>query len=303
MSGLVSDGSVLCAGRLYCDLIFVGTPRLPTPGTEIFADGLSLSAGGGAAITAAGISALGRPSALLAVLPGAPFDSIVARDLAASGVDTRHCTPAPPDTDPQITVAVATGNDRAFLSRRKDCALPPLAPQHFLGHSHLHIGELTTLKEHPDLIAMARTANMTISLDCGWDDEWLNSKDDLVALISAVDVFLPNSDEFEMLKKQGVGAETAPLTVVKCGPDGARAFDNGNWLNSPAQSVDIVDTTGAGDAFNAGFLDGWLDGLPLKECLQHGNECGAINVQTSGGMRGAAQLGQTTSPEPLGVPG
>lgn len=287
----------MCAGRLYCDLVFVGAPRLPTPGTETFAEGLSLSAGGGAAITAAGFVALGRSAALLAVLPGAPFDTIVARDLAAGGVDARHCTPAPPGSDPQITVAVATADDRAFLSRRRDHGLPSLTSQHFTGPAHLHIGELTTLHEHSDLITMARVAGMTISLDCGWDDALLSGKIDLADLIATVDVFLPNADEFAMLGKIGIDAGVAPLTVVKCGAAGARSFDRSAWLSSAARPVNVVDTTGAGDAFNAGFLDSWLNGLPLEKCLQRGNACGAINVQTPGGMGSVAQLKRVTDLE------
>ena len=78
---------VLCAGRLYCDLVFVNAPRLPTPGTEVFAPGLTLHAGGGAFITAANLAALGHQAFQLSTLPAAPFDQVVQNDLATFQVD------------------------------------------------------------------------------------------------------------------------------------------------------------------------------------------------------------------------
>ncbi|MEM7568109.1 MAG: hypothetical protein AAF321_12840, partial [Pseudomonadota bacterium] len=62
-------GAVLCAGRLYCDLVFAGAPRLPTLGEEVFCEGLTLDAGGGAFITAAWLAALGRRATLFAIAP------------------------------------------------------------------------------------------------------------------------------------------------------------------------------------------------------------------------------------------
>ena len=119
---------VLCVGRVYCDAILSGLPRLPSSGTEIFADGLQLRAGGGAFTTAAYLSALGRPAYLAAALPAAPFDQIVLSDIAAAGVDASACVPAPPGSEPQLTVALVGAGDRAFVTRRCGPASPAIAP-------------------------------------------------------------------------------------------------------------------------------------------------------------------------------
>jgi len=280
------SNSVLCAGRLYCDLVFTGVDGLPTLGTETFADELGLHAGGGAFITAATLCALGQSAALLATIPAAPFDKIVERDIAYNVVDARQCTPAPPGIDPQITVVVAAENDRAFLSRRAGVALPTLTPDAFSNHCHLHIGELRTLLEHPDLIDLARSAGLTISLDCGWDDGMMADVAVLTGLIAQVDVFLPNEAETTRLSELGLSEKTAPLTVVKCGAQGARANRKSGWITVAASRADVVDATGAGDAFNGGFLYEWLRGTGLEQCLVTGNSCGGAVVQARGGTGG-----------------
>lgn len=267
---------VACAGRLYCDLVFSGATRLPSLGEEVFAEGLSLHAGGGAFITAAWIGMMGRKAELIATLPAEPFGEEVRRRIAQVQVGTSRCASAPPGTDPQITVALPLAGDRAFLTRRAGPALPPVTSLDDVGH--LHIGEFHTLLEHPELIAKARMAGVTISLDCGWEDEMPPQAADL---ISAVDVFLPNEGEAARLRAAGLH-DLAPLTVIKCGANGSRVGD----LRIPAQPTEVIDATGAGDAFNAGFLSAWLDGEAIANCLASGNAFGAGAVSAVGGTAG-----------------
>lgn len=271
---------ILCAGRLYCDLVFAGAPRLPSAGTEVFAPHLSLHAGGGAFITAATFAALGHEVYQFSRLPAAPFDSIVLSDLDRLKVNARHCVQASPRSDPQLTVAMTTPDDRAFLTRADGPALPNLSAITWTGFRHLHIGELGTLQENPTLIDCARAAGLTISLDCGWQDGF---DPDAADLIAKVDVFLPNESELAALAALGISDTCAPLTVVKCGPNGARASSGHTWTHRKSTFVETVDATGAGDAFNAGFLSEWLAKAPLADCLDNGNACGAAAVQSSGG--------------------
>lgn len=271
---------ILCAGRLYCDLVFTGAPRLPTAGTEVFASGLSLHAGGGAFITAATFAALGHKVHQFSRLPVAPFDGIVLSEIDRLGVGRRYCVPATPCSDPQITIAMTTPDDRAFLTRADGPALPDLSSIDWVGFRHLHIGELATLQEYPTLIEHARNAGLTLSLDCGWQDQFDAQAADLIA---AVDVFLPSENELSALTSLEIPETCAPLTIVKCGPNGSRASDGRAWTHRKGTAVATVDATGAGDAFNAGFLSKWLANAPLVDCLDHGNACGAVAVQSSGG--------------------
>jgi sugar/nucleoside kinase (ribokinase family) len=275
---------ILCAGRLYCDMVFADAPRLPTLGTEVFAPNLSLHAGGGAFITGATLAALGHSVWQFSNLPATPFDTIVLTDMAAHDVNATACKPADNGTDPQITVAIATAGDRAFLTRAAGPAIPDPSSIDFNDFAHLHIGELRTLQDTPALLDHARAAGLTVSLDCGWQDSY---DPDVAALIAAVDVFLPNESEAAALTSLGIPQTCAPLTVVKSGHKGARArlLKDNTWTNcAVASPVQVRDATGAGDAFNAGFLSRWLEQAPLQDCLAKGNACGSAAVQIVGGI-------------------
>mgnify|MGYP001823366937 CR=1 FL=1 len=290
-------GGVLCAGRLYCDVVFTGVPRMPTLGTEVFAEGLSLHAGGGAFITGATLAAMGNSATQFSVLPAAPFDAVVLQALADNGVSSKLCDTASAGSDPQVTVAIPIATDRAFLTRAVGAALPSLGTFDWTAFSHLHIGELGTLEEAPELIDAARKAGLSISLDCGWQDTFNPEVRDL---ISAVDVFLPNQRELAALLELGVPEACAGVTVVKNGKKGARARKRGQsgWHHEVSTEVRVIDATGAGDAFNGGFLSAWLKGASLRDCLRQGNACGAASVQCAGGVGGLASLTQLEAAEP-----
>ncbi len=283
MSKDAAGPEIICAGRLYCDLIFAPVPRMPTLGTEVFADHLTLCAGGGAFITAATLQALGCPATLMAMLPAAPFDAIVQRDIETCGVNSRLSKAVQAGASPQITVAIGDNTDRAFLSHRSGDAMPPVTAAALSGARHLHIGELRSLTEHPELIELARDAGLSISLDCGWDDEVMQGQVGLSSLIAAVDIFFPNEAEFDRLIALGLPEKLAKLTVVKCGASGARALGPEGWQTAASKPADVVDATGAGDSFIGGFLSVWLENGPLARCLERGNQCGRLAVQAKGG--------------------
>ncbi|MBO6605146.1 MAG: carbohydrate kinase [Roseicyclus sp.] len=271
---------ILTAGRIYCDLVFTRLDDAPAAGREVFAEGLALRAGGGAYITAAYLSALGHETTLIGTLPAAPFDSVVRAEMASNRVGTL-CDTAPAGTDPQITAALVHGDDRAFVTRRPGAALSLGGP--LPAARHLHLGEITTARDHPDLIRKARTMGMTVSLDCSWDGRSL-TEPGLSEIIAGVDLFFPNEAEARELSRNGITMSPRVATIVKQGPHGAeiRPADAARY-HRPAQKADLVDTTGAGDAFNAGFLGAWLKGKPMPECLDLAIACGAFAVGQIGG--------------------
>ncbi len=283
----MSGHGVLCVGRVYCDLVFSGLTSAPPPGCEVYADQLSLNTGGGAAITAYYLSSFGLNVELCASLPSEPFSNTVKQSLC-DHVGIQYCS-VEKKIDPQITVVLTGAMDRSFVTNRVGSALP-LNYRNSIERcrqantvSHLHIGELATLIDHPDLLTEARNANWTISLDCAWDMDAMTSTDSL-SLIESVDVFLPNEAEFEQLGKLGVTEGTAPLTVIKQGKAGATALSAGVRVHAPAEKTNCIDATGAGDAFNAGFIHGWLLNLPMVKCLESGHRCGAMAVGQLGGI-------------------
>lgn len=283
-------GAVLSIGRIYCDLIFTGLEQLPVLGRELFAEGMEIAAGGGAFIAAAHLAHTGRTVALTARLGTDALSKGVEAQIRKTAIDLRFVEHAA-DAGPQVTVAAVVAQERAFLTRRAGPAQPSTLDA-ALGWDkarHLHIAEYATLHEIPDLVSRAKANGLTVSLDPSWDATLIYDPG-LLSACQGVDIFLPNIEEAEAItgsRDPRVAitklAEVFPVVVLKGGADGAWLMANGTILHLPAENVTVVDTTGAGDAFNAGFIDAWLDGNSDHTCLKAGIAFGSRSVQAAGG--------------------
>ena len=307
------DGLVLSTGRLYCDLVFRGLAAMPRLGEERFADDLAIVPGGVGFITAAHLVGLGRPAALLARLGKDPLSQSLVPALGRSGVELAFLERAA-DAGPQLTVAMIKDGERAFLSRRAGPARPATLPAALsdVRAAHLHIAEFATLAEIPHLVTDARHHGLTVSLDPSWDDALIRSPD-LVARCSGVDVFLPNASEARAIADcvdlDEAGRRLArhfSLVAIKDGGAGARLHQGDRSLALPAAPCQgVLDTTGAGDAFNAGFLAAWLAGRIPERALAEGIACGTLSVQSIGGAghlldpRQVARIADQLLEEPL----
>jgi sugar/nucleoside kinase (ribokinase family) len=163
----------------------------------------------------------------------------------------------------------------------------------FRGCGHLHISSFFLQRgmrgSWGAIVARAHDAGWTVSLDSGCDPEnaW---RDDLRALAAQVEVFLPN--DVELAGITGFADPEAALraldngrtlTIAKLGAAGCMTLVDGRPLHVAPPPVVAVDTTGAGDSFNAGFLHAWLDERPLDECLRCAVACGALSTRAPGG--------------------
>jgi sugar/nucleoside kinase (ribokinase family) len=137
---------------------------------------------------------------------------------------------------------------------------------------------------------MAKDRGLTVSLDPSWDDQLIRRDAGFFEACAGIDIFLPNVAEGEALT-----GETSPeailcdlqkhfpLVVLKRGGHGAMASWGATCVSADALPVTVVDTTGAGDAFNAGFLHSWLGTSDVERSLKGGIEAGALSVQSAGG--------------------
>ncbi|WP_243371898.1 carbohydrate kinase family protein [Microvirga solisilvae] len=292
MSGKPSERrKVVCLGRTYCDIIFTGLKDMPVLGRERFAEGVTIAAGGGAYITAAHLASLGRSAALLTRLGTDPLSRGLDPELEASGIDLSFVERSN-DAGPQPTVALIKDNERAFVSRRAGGSRPSTLEKALSDNSvaHLHIAEFATLHDNPDVIAMAHGHGLTVSLDPSWDDQLIRRDAAFFTMCAGVDIFLPNVEEGQALTGEHSDEailksleEHFPLVVLKRGERGATASNKAARIAVDALPVNVVDTTGAGDAFNAGFLHSWLSTRDLQASLKAGIEAGALSVQSTGG--------------------
>lgn len=280
---------VICAARIYCDLVFSGLPAMPRLGTEVFASAMTPGLGGGAFI-AAHLAAHGRPVSLLSRFGTDPISLALESQFAAAGVGM-DLVERDADAGPQVTIVMAHDNDRAFLSRRAGRALPTDYARTLavFPARHLHIAEYATLAEHPDLVVHAKQLGLTVSLDPSWDDGLVRNQE-LLSQCAGVDVFLPNQEEALAITKQSDTAAALeslaphfPVVAIKLGAEGAILAAHDQRISAAAPVVEARDTTGAGDAFNAGFIDGWLDGRSPLVSLQAAIAAGSLSVQAIGG--------------------
>jgi hypothetical protein len=309
---------VLVCGPAYCDLLFAGLPALPELGTERFAQGFLITAGG-SAIAAVALQRLGRPSGLLADVGADPHGDVVRGVLAEAGVATAWLRRRP-DVPTPVTAVLSTPADRAFVTYLAPPAAPPdlAGVLHASGARHLHVGGFPAALQLPHLVDVAHAAGATVSFDPGWDERALDQPR-VREVAQRCDVLLPSRNE--ALRLAGLADEgpddarraaaalaaqrQEAVTVVKDGARGAWVAAPGERAHAAAPTVASRDPTGAGDVFDAGFLDAWLAGAPLAACLRHGVACGARAVTAYGGTAAAPtaeELGRLLADTPEATP-
>jgi sugar/nucleoside kinase (ribokinase family) len=287
---------VLVIGDLNADLILTGLSDHPRYGREVVVRGCRMTLGGSAAIFACGLAALGHPVRFLGKVGQDATGDMLLDRMRARGVDVSGVR-RDAKVGTGIAVAFTHTDDRALVSYLGTIATtgPRDVPvDSWSKYAHLHLTspflQLALRDRFATLLQSAKKAGLTTSLDPGWDprERW-----DLDSIYPWLDVLLVN--ELEAKALTGIGrptraagklGERVPLAIVKTGPKGAVASFSGKQIGAPSYPVVPVDTTGAGDTFDAGFLDAWLLGRPLEEALAFGCACGALSTTKPGGYEG-----------------
>ncbi|MBA3708837.1 MAG: carbohydrate kinase family protein, partial [Planctomycetes bacterium] len=279
-----------CASDMCVDFILHGNVRPRFKQIEQLIGGYTLEVGGSANIFASQFVKLGGSCAVVGAVGGDALGDFLLGALGRTGVDITRVR-RDPGLKTGVGAALVDGEDRAILTYTGSIdATRPADLTDALARSvrHWHIASyflMPRLRPHwPAWIRRLRTYGATVSLDTNWDPEgrWEGVRE----LLPLVDVFLPNAEEARAITGTAdvrkAGAQLAafgPLIAMKAGGDGALAFQGGrSWSCAvPAaarRSLAIVDTIGAGDSFDGGFLRGWLLGRPVAACLKLGIRCG-----------------------------
>jgi len=291
--------NILVIGELNVDLVLTGKELIPEFGqTEKLVDDATLALGSSSAIFACGARRLGLHVVFVGKVGDDDFGRFVLRTLRRRGVDT---TPVIVDSAVKtgLTLHLSRRTDRAMLTFLGSIAAlcGDEVDQRLLRRiDHVHAGsfflQAGMQSALPGLFAAARAAGATVSLDPGWDPTagWDGR---LSPALDQVDIFLPNDQEAmaiagtaNLAAALDLLARRVPVTVVKLGPDGAWARSGAHEVRCQGFDVDVADTTGAGDSFDAGFLYGFLNRMDLADSLRWGCACGALATTRVGGIEG-----------------
>jgi sugar/nucleoside kinase (ribokinase family) len=287
---------VLVAGELNVDLILQGYRAFPVPGKEVLVDDFVMTLGSASAICAMGLARLGAPVAFLSVVGADPWGAFCVDTMRAAGIDVSRVA-VDPALKTGVTVSLTSAQrDRALVSYLGSIAAlegAAIADDAFRGFDHLHVSsyflQQKLRRSCAEVFARARAAGLSTSLDPGFDpdERW---EADLQETLREVDVFFPNEVELRGITgtddvREGLVrlANGHTRTVAKLGARGAATLVEGALVEVAAFPVEPVDTTGAGDSFDAGFLYAWLAGRPLAECLRWGSACGSLSARGPGG--------------------
>jgi len=293
---------VLVLGEINVDLILRADEIAPVFGQELLVDDATLTMGSSCVIFACGAVRLGLRVGFAGIVGDDEFGRFMLREMKARGIDVEPVI-VDPAIKTGITVSLSTATDRALLTHLGSIAA--LAPERveralFEQARHVHVGSYflqTGLRDGlPNLLAEARARGLTVSLDTGWDpdEKWNGS---LQETLAQTDVFLPNGVEAPAISGEpdveaalSTLAKRTPLVAVKLGAEGAIARRGEEIVRAAPPAVQVVDTTGAGDSFDAGFVCGYLKGWPLERTLRLACACGSLATRYPGGTNGQPTL-------------
>ncbi len=291
----MKDFDLVVIGEINPDLILTGDDIEPAYGqVEKVVETATLAVGSSSVIMACGAARLGLRTAFIGLVGADVFGRFMLDAMQARGVDTSACVIDPAVKTGMSVILARPGGDRAILTFMG--SISALRPDHvdttFFSHArHLHIGSYFLLDQLrpalPDLFYRARSLGLSTSLDTNWDPRgtW-----DVGGLLEHCDLFLPNEMEARQISGQTklpaaleILSATVPTLAVKLGAQGGLARQGATTIQLPPPPVNVVDTVGAGDSFDAGFIYGFLNNWPLEGSLRLALACGSLSTRAAGG--------------------
>jgi sugar/nucleoside kinase (ribokinase family) len=280
---------LLCAGKLYIDIIFAGLPRFPRRGEEILSNAIEVTLGGGAVICAAGVSSLGLKTGVMGAIVHDLFGDYIVRVLKAHQVNIDSLVKVD-GIENNISVSLDVTNDRsmiAFAGIDDYSELDQKKKNSIFSSKHLHVKGLN--ERRASLLKFAKENTITTSLDINLQAP--NDASMIREILRYVDIFLPSAWEVKALFKKParqmvreLGRLAGEYCVIKLGQKGSIASDGYSLIEQLPNPTKILDATGAGDAFDAGFLWAYLQKEPIEQCLRAGTLAAELCLHTMGGI-------------------
>ncbi len=296
MPSLEKRFDVSIAGEINLDLILYGLAEEIPVEREVLATDFRCTLGGSSSIVAHNLASLGASVGFSTRLGKDELGRIALERMAESGADLSEVVYAGDATSTGVTVLLHHGAQRRILTypgTMSGMSRADLNFDYLASAKHFHLSSLFLQKAlAPDLPALFRDlkhAGLTISLDTNDDPD--NVWDGVLhELLECVDLLLPNAEEACRIARRDTVEEAlvalssrVPCIAAKCGPAGALLQIGDNLSRIPPIRVTPVDTIGAGDSFDAGFLYGYVRGADPLDCATAGNITGALSTLRSGG--------------------
>ena len=291
-----------CLGVVVLDALSGPIGRYPVPRgqTQVVTKAVRFLAGGGAANTSCALGRMGLPTGVFSKV-GDDFGGRFLRDeIARCGVDTAGLVLSPDDTTPFTFVGIHDDGDRTFIhtpgANRTFCAgdidMDRLLDCHFLMYQDLWVKPRLDGPDGAAILAEARRRGVVTILD-----ECFGLGPDLRPLevmLPHCDYFVPSLDDMRVLYPGAAPEDIvrvllaggAGAVVLKMGPEGCLAARGPDRWHVPALPTDVVDTTGAGDCWDAGFLAGLAHGRDLRAAAVTGAAAARFCIQAVGGSTG-----------------
>lgn len=278
---------VIVPGMYFCDLVFTGLPRMPELGKELFCEDFQITPGG-AYHSVNALTRLEIHTGWIADFGNDFFSRYIFELIQQSGIDTRlmrhHDFPTR-----NVSVSLSFPKDRAFVSFMDVVEFPP---EHEIVAQYqpdfVLLPGLTTGAYLEAFLKVTSPSGIKMYMDCQHTDLTLDSEE-VIRALGAVDYFAPNlAEALQLTGEKSAEAALSQLSkitatvIIKCGADGSLAQHGSEIFHVPAIPVKPVDTTGAGDCFNAGFLFGCLRHENLENCLRFGNIAGGLSTTAPG---------------------
>jgi sugar/nucleoside kinase (ribokinase family) len=286
---------ILVGGEFNPDLILTGNVIPEFGQVEKLVDHAILTIGSSSVIFACGAARLGLKVAFIGVCGDDVFGRFMLDEIQRRGVDVSHVI-VRPDEQTGLSVILNNQVDRAILTHLgliSALQASDFADSLLCQARHLHVASyFLQTKLQPDLPTLFRRAHslgLTTSLDTNYDpsEKWLGFDE----LLSLTNVFLPNAAEAKSLTCADDVEEAATMlgrkvevTAIKLGAQGALGVNPSQRVRVASIPVKVIDTVGAGDTFDAGFIYGYLQGWTLEKSLRLGTVCGALSTQRAGGI-------------------
>ncbi|MDD4080478.1 MAG: carbohydrate kinase family protein [Eubacteriales bacterium] len=277
-------------GSTNVDLLYSGMPRVPQEGEEIYARDFTVQIGGGYPATLVNVGRLGIPARIQTFLGQDMFSRFAKAQYEEGGIEPLNLYTG--DRMPvNVTSAVITPRDRAFTSYTDPVEVTDAHRRKVLEASRGAAVALVYRPFLPIYPELKRGGTLLVYDGGWWEDMRLSNMKDI---LEVVDFYVPNELEaMRVTQTESPGAAARVLAgyfehvVVKLGGEGCLLYSGGKETIVPAlPGVISVDTTGAGDAFLAGFIYGLIRGVPLPEAVLYGNITGAACVEKVGALTG-----------------